>query len=83
MRKYNLKKAFDLSVDEYNSLLLKQNNECKICGIDQSLVSKKFAVDHCHSTGNVRGLLCTNCNLGLGNFKDSTKLLQKAINYLK
>lgn len=57
---------------------LKQNNKCFICDEEAKLV-----VDHDHSTGKVRGLLCSICNTGIGMFKDSTKNLEKAIEYLK
>jgi hypothetical protein len=51
--------------------------ECMICRVKEKLV-----VDHDHDTGRVRGLLCHGCNLGLGKFKDSTELVQKAADYL-
>ena len=44
--------------------------------------NKNFAVDHCHETNQIRGLLCSSCNIGLGQFQDSIKLLSKAIDYL-
>lgn len=50
---------------------------CIICGSDSALV-----VDHCHKTGTVRGILCSNCNLGLGHFKDDPMLLEFAMQYL-
>ena len=81
-RRYNLKKLFNIDIKQYNDLLKKQNNRCAICGVHQSKLNKQFAVDHEHSTGKVRGLLCIQCNLGIGNFKDSTIILKKAISYL-
>lgn len=81
-----LKNRYGISLDEYNTMLEQQNYSCKICGSKDSSSphgSANFAVDHCHETGSVRGLLCNQCNRGLGLFKDSTELLLKSINYLK
>ena len=71
---------YGLSVDEYHSLLIKANNCCTICGKGNS--KKRLSVDHDHSTGKVRGMLCDKCNRGLGHFNDDPKLLQKAVKYL-
>jgi len=54
---------------------------CDICG-DEPPIDKRNPIDHCHTTGKIRGLLCWNCNKGLGAFRDNKQLLQKAINYL-
>ena len=62
-------------------MLEKQNHVCAICGNKDN--NKKLAVDHCHTTGVIRGLLCSACNTSLGKFKDSVELLQNAIQYLK
>lgn len=56
-----------------------QSGRCAICH-DQ--FEKRPHVDHCHTTGTVRGLLCHLCNVGLGAFRDNTKRLQSAIDYL-
>jgi hypothetical protein len=79
----HLKRAFNISLHDYNELLTKQNHKCYICNSDKPNGKGSFHVDHCHDTGKVRGLLCHYCNVGLGNFKDSAELLQKAIQYLK
>jgi hypothetical protein len=55
-----------------------QNGLCAICGAEPD----ELVVDHCHASGNVRGLLCHSCNLGLGKFFDNTSYLSNAINYL-
>ena len=56
---------------------------CEICGIRATELTKKtLFIDHDHNTGRVRGLLCTNCNAGLGMFRDDTTLLKSAIDYL-
>jgi len=66
-------------------MLQKQNNKCKICSVkfDENASKTKACVDHCHTTNNVRGLLCRTCNAGLGYFKDNTERLTNAINYLQ
>lgn len=70
--------------EKYNELLSIQNNKCAICGIEGGKNNRgdKLAVDHCHSSGNIRGLLCHKCNTALGLLKDSKENLQSAINYL-
>lgn len=75
--KTKLKINYGLSYSEYLRILKSQDNLCAICGNGGKLV-----VDHCHSFKNVRGLLCNNCNFGLGHFKDNKDLLYKAIKYL-
>jgi len=79
-----IKRKFGLTSEEYYSLLKKQNFGCAICERTEpnGVSNKKFAVDHCHSTGEVRGLLCHSCNTSLGHFNDDIRLLDKAINYL-
>jgi len=82
-----LKKRYGISSVDYHLILTKQNNSCAICKITidqhQSLKGKKrFSVDHCHKTGQVRGLLCYRCNMGLGYFKDDPDLTQAATAYL-
>ena len=80
-RKHKLKK-FGLTLEDYEKMIKDQSNKCAICGMFQSEYYKEFSVDHSHSTGIVRGLLCNECNAGLGYFKDDVKILQKAIYYL-
>jgi hypothetical protein len=75
-----LQKKFGITSAEYSELLSKQLGVCAICG--QSSKDKLLAVDHCHATGTVRGLLCNLCNRGLGMFKDSPRLLTCALSYL-
>lgn len=78
----NIKAKFGLSKEQYLTLLAKQDGRCAICSTDSPLGWGVFVVDHCHSSGKVRGLLCSNCNTGLGLFKDSVEALTKAITYL-
>lgn len=81
-RGYYLKRDFNLTIQEYNKLLKKQSFCCAICKKPQSEFKINLAVDHCHTTGKVRGLLCNVCNIGLGYFKDKKQLLFSAIEYL-
>jgi hypothetical protein len=80
-------RRYQLTADEYAALLESQGGVCAICGKVNGLTKHngehQLVIDHCHDTGAVRGLLCYNCNLGLGNFKDDLGLLIKAIAYLK
>jgi hypothetical protein len=63
-------------------LKLKEHPSCFICGLPNRK-GKALCIDHCHTTGKVRGVLCDDCNTSLGKMKDSKELLQKAINYLE
>lgn len=67
--------------EQYDEAYLKQKGVCALCSCGCSS-GKQLAADHCHTTGIFRGLLCGNCNRGLGNFKDNPDLLKKAIGYL-
>lgn len=81
------KKTYGSSLIEIESLLEKQNNLCFICeeiGFKmKDSVHSPLNVDHDHSTGKVRGLLCHNCNRALGLLKDDTNRLKRAISYLE
>jgi hypothetical protein len=77
-----LSKAYGISFDEYTELLKKQNNNCAICSC-KLLNNKDTCVDHCHTTSIVRGVLCTNCNILLGQAKDSLEILKSAQKYLQ
>ena len=70
------------TLEDYNELLEKQNFCCAICGQHQSELTKALAVDHDHETGKVRGLLCFNCNSGLGALGDNVEGLLKALDYI-
>lgn len=87
-RKFNLAKNYGLTVADYDALLRSQNGVCAICGEDEpnahGRTGKQFrlAVDHCHETGKVRGLLCQKCNRAIGLLKDDPATLRRAISYL-
>lgn len=83
-RKYYLKSAYGISLEDYNKLLKQHEHKCAICGCDEvDSVHGVLHVDHCHITGKLRGLLCQQCNTALGKFKDSEEILEKAKEYLR
>jgi len=78
-----LKRIYGISIDEYNTILSNQNNCCAICNRHQIEFKKRMHVDHCHKTGKVRGLLCSNCNQGIGHFYENINFLKNSIKYLE
>lgn len=72
-----IKRTYNISYEDYQEMFRLHNGCCAICNS-----SGKLAIDHCHKTGKIRGLLCHNCNRGLGMFADDKLRLKKAINYL-
>jgi len=83
-KQHALKSIYGISLQDYNSMLIKQNYKCAICNQKPLDVGrKKLAVDHCHDTGVIRGLLCSNCNSALGSMKDNITSLISAISYLE
>jgi Recombination endonuclease VII. len=77
-REYHLRHRYGIGQKEFDALLASQGGVCAICG-----AQNPEHVDHDHVFGNVRGILCFNCNGGLGQFKDRPDLLHKAIGYLR
>ena len=83
-RRSKFKNQYGITVEDYEQMLAAQGGGCAICGATvPSSRTKFFAVDHCHTTGVVRGLLCTKCNRGLGLFNDDTDRLSAAVRYLE
>lgn len=82
-KSYYLLKKYNLTLEDYNKLWDSQEHCCKICKAKENTPGKGFAVDHCHTTGKVRGILCDRCNLLLGKAHDDCTLLEEVINYLK
>lgn len=82
----NLKINYGISIQQYIKLSTLQKNKCVICKNVETLVLRgklvKLAVDHCHKTGKIRGLLCSNCNKGLGLFNDDPNILYTASRYV-
>lgn len=83
LRDNAFRKKFGISLAERNEMADAQEKRCLICGKHESYLTKRLAVDHDHETLTVRGLLCQNCNLGLGYFLDDPDLLRSAAIYLE
>ncbi|AZV02150.1 putative endonuclease VII [Pectobacterium phage Arno162] len=88
-REKALKNKYKIGLDKYEAMLARQGGVCAICGnLEKAYdtrykVLRRLAVDHCHTTGVVRGLLCSACNIGIGKMRDSPELLRKAADYLE
>ena len=80
VKQIQLKYNFGISIGEYNNLFSLQNGTCAICKRAQGEFKLAFAVDHCHKTNEIRGLLCTSCNTRLG-FFETYKM--EILNYLE
>lgn len=82
-RKKFIERKFKISYEEYEKMQITQDNKCAICNLKETHTDKNYlSVDHDHIIGNVRGLLCSRCNFGLGYFKDNVENLKNAITYL-
>lgn len=87
-RNRELQKKYGISFDIYIEMLKKQHGVCAICNRPETKLDKggnirPLCVDHCHTSGKVRGLLCASCNLALGNLEDNVDYFLNAISYLK
>lgn len=78
-----IKKEYNLTKDEFYIILEKQNYSCPICGVNILNMLKNIHVDHNHTTGIVRGILCSKCNQGIGLFMENKNILKSAIEYLE
>jgi hypothetical protein len=78
-RKNDLKKKYNISPEDYDKMFEDQQGHCAIC---LKTSTKALHVDHNHETGKIRALLCSHCNVGLGHFKESLNLLERAKDYL-
>jgi len=88
-REYNILKKYGLTLEDFECLRLAFRNRCGICSVEFTEIKPTFGqvstapvVDHDHSTNRVRGLLCGNCNKGLGCFKDNQEFLTKAVEWV-
>ena len=75
-RERDIYKQFKLTVEEYDKYM--EEGKCAICEATDRLV-----LDHCHNSGKIRGVLCHNCNVGIGNLRDSPELVARALYYLQ
>lgn len=76
-----MKRLYGMSSSQYQQLAELQGNACVICR--EAPTGRPLVVDHCHASGQVRGLLCNRCNVGLGNFQDNPELFYRAAAYLE
>lgn len=82
-RAQKLRSQYGISLDEYAAQLAKQEGKCALCGSTEAKGRwGVFNVDHCHETGALRGLLCNDCNTGLGKLGDTVESLARATAYL-
>jgi len=79
----NLKHAFGLTLKDYQQMYDSQGGRCKICGRHESEFKRKLAVDHNHTTGQIRALLCGHCNCLVGSVESESDLIKKCEAYLK
>jgi hypothetical protein len=81
-KRYNVRVKYGLTMEQVNTMSDAQHNKCAICE-DKFDTNYKTQIDHCHSTGKVRGLLCINCNWLIGKARDNPVILRNAANYLE
>jgi hypothetical protein len=82
VRSANLKKTHGITLDQFNDLFKSQGSACAICkGVSPK--GKNWHVDHCHSNGNIRGILCHPCNLMIGQAADNPETLLAGAKYLR
>lgn len=85
--KHQIKHAYGITIKEYNELLKKQNKKCAICKKKETIKHfngkiKRLSIDHNHKTGQIRGLLCARCNVGIAYLSENINYLKNAITYL-
>lgn len=87
-KRSRLLERYGITINDYESMLSEQNYVCAICEQPETRIDPRtgniirLAVDHCHTTGIVRGLLCSRCNLGIGHFEDDIPRLLRIVEYL-
>lgn len=81
--KQNLKRAYGITIEEYDAMLMAQGGLCLICHTDSPGGRGRFNVDHDHDTGKIRGLLCQSCNIAIGHMREDPKRLRSAADYLE
>lgn len=78
-----LSRTYGMTASDVEALLAEQGGKCAACGTSEVKSRKGWHIDHCHSSGKVRGILCHNCNSSLGHAKDSIHVLRSLISYLE
>ena len=81
-KEIKLKRYYGITANQYYAMSTSQGDVCKICK-GKCKTGRELSVDHCHTIGKIRGLLCSNCNSGLGSFKDNVELMAEGIKYLE
>lgn len=85
-KNYDLSRYKNMNLEKFNEILNKQNGVCAICFRKEETIIKgrliSLSVDHCHTTGEVRGLLCRKCNMAVGIIEENTEIAKNLINYL-
>ena len=81
----DLMRFYGITLEDYKAMLVKQEHKCHLCKaspLEGSSRAPKLFVDHNHTTGKVRALLCHRCNTGIGYFREDIELMKRAIEYL-
>ncbi len=78
-----LKHKYGVGIEVYNTMLKNQDFRCKVCNVESSKGNRSLCIDHNHTTGKVRGLLCHNCNVALGLVREKIEVLNGLIKYLE
>jgi len=78
----HLEHTYNITLEEYEEMVIAQDNRCLLCDEEPSDVYGRLVVDHCHHTGKVRGLLCRMCNIHLSKVEKCPEYLQRVITYL-
>lgn len=86
-RRADFSRSFGISIEKYEELLVVQGGKCWVCRQAESALSnrgkvRRLSIDHCHTTGRIRGLLCYRCNYVLGLIKDDSEILRAMVLYL-
>jgi hypothetical protein len=80
-------KAANITVEEFETLMMRQNGKCAVCDEPETTTYKRtprsLSIDHCHQTGKIRGLLCTRCNTALGLLRENIAIVNKLGAYIK
>lgn len=79
----NIKRRYGATPEDYDRMLAEQGGVCAICKGSHHLRRGRFSIDHCHTTGKIRALLCDGCNLGIGNMEENPSRLRAAADYLE